>query len=83
MPSSPSRPQESARKETCAAACPYRDLAAGVCRASFSALPLDQRRQSCYCDNENHDNCVLFLSRLLRASGPLTFGRQNRELGFK
>ncbi len=64
------------------ACCPFRDLAAGVCRASFSALPLTQLRQS-YCTSEDHDDCALFLARLLRASRPLTFDRQNREFCLK
>jgi hypothetical protein len=44
--------------------CPYNGIS--VCKASLSAMVIDSWNSERYCDNENYDNCPLFLSKVLR-----------------
>jgi hypothetical protein len=46
--------------------CPYHDLIRNRCSVSFSGLATSGLRSQTYCDNENFDNCPLFLAASLR-----------------
>lgn len=75
--------RESARVGRFPGNCPYFDGGADVCRASLSALVVDRRRHSGYCASEDHDDCAIFLAKMLRANPPLAFSLQTRELEAK
>ncbi|MFH1702801.1 MAG: hypothetical protein ABIB41_05125 [Nitrospirota bacterium] len=44
--------------------CPYRG--GNICHASISSMLIDEDIKENYCDNENYDNCPIFLSKVLR-----------------
>lgn len=46
--------------------CPYKDM--NICSASLSSMVIDTRIKENYCDNENYDNCPIFLSKMLRVN---------------
>lgn len=50
----------------CEHSCPYCNNESGICAASLSQLVIDTKRRSGYCNNENYDNCPIFLARTLR-----------------
>ncbi len=52
------------------AACPFFDTHQHLCQVAFSGKSLDPRRREKLCATDDHDRCPLFLSRLLRSSGP-------------
>jgi hypothetical protein len=51
--------------EMLTAACPYNDTSSGLCTASLSGMSTD-RKDSGVCSTENHDDCPIFLSKILR-----------------
>lgn len=79
-----STPQrESAQTGRFSAKCPYFDGFDTVCRASLSALPVDRRRSSVYCACEDHDDCAIYMAKVLRLHRPVAFSLQARELEVK
>ena len=44
--------------------CPYQRN--DICAASLWSLRTDDCKKSKYCNSDNHDDCVLFLSQCLR-----------------
>ena len=49
--------------------CPFHEGGA-VCRAAFSALPVDGCRTRRFCSGQDYDLCPLFLAKVLRGSSP-------------
>ncbi len=47
--------------------CPYCNDESGICAASLSRMVIDTNRRAGHCDNENYDNCPIFLARTLRS----------------
>ncbi|HXX58009.1 MAG TPA: hypothetical protein VEI96_08430 [Thermodesulfovibrionales bacterium] len=45
--------------------CPYLDVSDG-CRAALSSLLPSLRIRVTFCDNEDYDNCPIFLAKILR-----------------
>jgi hypothetical protein len=50
--------------------CPFHHDDSGSCRASVAGLRVEWRRRRSRCTSDDHDDCTLFLSRILRASRP-------------
>ena len=46
--------------------CPYYSAVTTICSASLSMMMTGVNTRRGYCENENYDNCPLFLSKLLR-----------------
>ena len=46
--------------------CPYNGAATGICSASLSTMMIVPSMREGYCENENYDNCPIFLSKILR-----------------
>jgi len=46
--------------------CPYQNLVADKCMASISSVTLDSNLQTKYCGSDRHEECPLFLSKLMR-----------------
>ncbi|MEK6528243.1 MAG: hypothetical protein AABZ36_05095 [Nitrospirota bacterium] len=46
--------------------CPYRNIEIEICTAAISAMRLSPIARLTYCDNESHDNCPVFLAKVLR-----------------
>ncbi len=46
--------------------CPYLTLPSNTCRAALSSMTIDRQKRGRFCSTENYDNCLLFLSRLIR-----------------
>jgi hypothetical protein len=44
--------------------CPYKG--GNICHASISSMLIDENIRENYCDNEDYDNCPIFLSMVLR-----------------
>jgi hypothetical protein len=45
--------------------CPYCNTETEVCDASISSLLLDSQKRSRFCENEDYDDCPIFLARCL------------------
>ncbi|WP_144401920.1 hypothetical protein [Geoalkalibacter subterraneus] len=54
--------------------CPFYCVDKSACDASFSSTRLEPTRIAHRCFSEDHEDCPLFLSKILRHSQPL-FGR--------
>ncbi len=52
-------------------ACPFFNSEALLCQASFSSGRIPPTRIARRCFSENHEDCTLFLSKILRHSQPL------------
>ena len=50
--------------------CPFHRPESGSCHASIAGLRVEWRRRRTLCTTDDHDDCALFLSRILRASRP-------------
>ena len=48
-------------------ACPYCEAEGGVCKASVTSLKIGARARMTHCNNDNYDNCALFLAKCLRS----------------
>ena len=46
--------------------CPHCNSERAVCMASISSMRLGIVERLVYCNNENHDNCPIFLAKVLR-----------------
>jgi hypothetical protein len=44
--------------------CPYNGI--NTCMASLSAMLIDDEKRADCCSTENHDECPIFLSKILR-----------------
>jgi hypothetical protein len=75
--------RESAQADRLPGKCPYFDGFGGTCGASFSAMPVDRRRRNGYCASDDHDDCAIYLSKMLRINRPVGFSLQTRELETK
>jgi hypothetical protein len=49
--------------------CPYHSALTGVCSASLTMMVVGAVSRRNYCENENYDNCAIFLSKMLRKAG--------------
>lgn len=45
--------------------CPYSGKS-DICNASIGLLVPTKNERASYCDNENYDNCPIFLAKVLR-----------------
>jgi hypothetical protein len=59
------------------AVCPYNNTSRGLCTASLSGMPTEGKDKG-LCSSENHDDCPIFLSKVLRllSSGDKGGGRR-------
>lgn len=48
--------------------CPFFEASPTHCRASFAGRLFDRSRSVRRCQSDDHDNCPLFMARLLRSS---------------
>lgn len=48
--------------------CPFFVGTPARCRAAFAKEPADRGRRPSRCQSDDHDNCPLFMARLLRRS---------------
>ncbi len=48
--------------------CPFFAAASTHCRASLAGRPFERSRLARRCQSDDHDNCPLFMARLLRSS---------------
>lgn len=46
--------------------CPFYSPKENVCAASISSMSIDIWRKADYCASDNHADCPMFLSKLLR-----------------
>ncbi|MGQ9571282.1 MAG: hypothetical protein ACUVUQ_10700 [Thermodesulfovibrionales bacterium] len=44
--------------------CPFRG--GNICHASITSMIIDENLKENYCDNENFDDCPIFLSKVLK-----------------
>ncbi len=51
------------------ASCPFNAALSGTCMASLSSITIDPVLRQGYCENENYDNCPMFLSKIMRKKG--------------
>ncbi|PLX94110.1 MAG: hypothetical protein C0621_05960 [Desulfuromonas sp.] len=54
--------------------CPYFRSETESCRLSCDASSLNNRTRRRYCRTEDHEDCPLFLSHMLRNSAPMFRG---------
>ncbi len=45
--------------------CPYCDAGTDICNASCSSLVIDERMRTKYCENEDYDDCPIFMAKKL------------------
>jgi hypothetical protein len=50
--------------------CPFYRPETGKCRAAISGLQIEWRRSRNYCSTDDHDDCTVFLGKILRNSFP-------------
>ncbi len=62
--------------------CPFYCAEKSACGAAFSATRLEPTRIAHRCFSEDHEDCPLFLSKILRHSQPL-FGRDPLHIHLK
>jgi hypothetical protein len=55
-------------------ACPYCDAKADVCKACGTSLKIGALVRLNRCNNENYDNCGLFLAKWLRMRWQYSYG---------
>ncbi len=55
-------------------ACPYCDVKTDVCKASVTSLKIGALVRLKRCNNENYDNCALFLAKCLRRKWQYSYG---------
>lgn len=60
---------ERSRLDTDYNECPFSIARSNGCAASLSAITVQPHIEHSYCHSENHDNCPLFLSKVLRKTG--------------
>lgn len=59
-------PQSSAPDPT--SPCPFLQSTPARCRAAAAGRVFDRSRRARRCQSDDHDNCPLFMARLLRSS---------------
>lgn len=72
--------QRESQYAPCTASCPYFDESGSLCRASISTLHIDGRRRRIHCATDDHDDCAIYLSKMLRSRRPVAFALQSREI---
>jgi hypothetical protein len=46
--------------------CPFYSPRENICMASISSMSIDSARKADYCSSEDHCDCPMFLSKILR-----------------